>query len=415
MIGPIASRRAGLMVNTSKTIWTARSSAFVLPKMASQSKPNARSSIQQNRFLSSSPIIRAANPQSGKPASDNFEHMIKNAKEEAKGVGSSISSAVAGTSSTSESANASQAKEAGQTNELVSDAKTIVGEMVQRVPKPALLWGAAGIVPYVSTAGASIYLARQAQLVAQGLDSHIDFETASALLLHAENVQITFGAVLLSFLGAIHWGFEFAKFGGEVGNRRYFLGLVPVMVAWPTLMLTPQLALVGQWAGFVLTWFIDLRATSDGWAPKWYSSYRFGLSLAVGISIIATLAGTNYYDSNSSRSSAKGIGRRLSKVTADASEKTEDMVQRVAQGDRGTPVHQEKVGGDVQAEKTGAQGDSFVKIRNPKRELEERKKKEEEEKKKKEEEKKKKDEEAKKKDDDEGEKKDGEEKKDDKE
>ncbi|PWN33537.1 uncharacterized protein FA14DRAFT_164948 [Meira miltonrushii] len=384
-----------------------------MPKIAALTKTNT----VQHRMLYTSPIIRAANPQSGKPASDNLGHMVKNVKEEAKGVGASIGSAVAGTSSTSSSdpANDSQAKEAGQTNELVSDAKTIVGEMVQRVPRPALLWGAAGIVPYVSTAGASVYLARQAQLVAQGLDSHIDFETASALLLHAENVQITFGAVLLSFLGAIHWGFEFAKFGGAVGNRRYFLGLVPVMVAWPTLMLTPQLALVGQWAGFVLTWFIDLRATSQGWAPKWYSSYRFGLSLAVGVSIIATLAGTNYYDADNSRSSARGIGRRLSKVKAEASENTEDMVKRIAAGDQGTPVHQEKVGGDVQAEHTGAQGDSFVKIRNPKREEEERKKKEEEEKKKKEEEEKKKKEEKEGGEEKKEEKEGGEEKKDDKE
>lgn len=400
MIGPVASRRAGLLVNTSKTMWSARSGAVTMPRIAALTKTNSTTNqSQQCRLLYTSPIIRAANPQSGKPASDNLGHMVRNVKEEAKGVGASIGSAVAGTSSTSssQSATESQAKEEGQTNELVSDAKTIVGEMVQRVPRPALLWGAAGIIPYVSTAGASVYLARQAHMVAQGLDSHIDFETASALLLHAENVQITFGAVLLSFLGAIHWGFEFSRFGGAVGNGRYFLGLVPVMVAWPTLMLTPQLALVGQWAGFVLTWFIDLRATSQGWAPKWYSSYRFGLSLAVGISIIATLAGTNYYDTDSARSSARGIGHRLSKVSAEASQKTEDMVKRIAEGDQGTPVHQEKVGGDVQAEHTGAQGDSFVKIRNPKREEEERKKKEEEEKKKKEEEAKKKKEESKKK------------------
>lgn len=43
-----------------------------------------------------------------------------------------------------------------------------MGEMMQKVPKPALLWGSAGIIPYVSTAGASVYLARQTQLVAEG-------------------------------------------------------------------------------------------------------------------------------------------------------------------------------------------------------------------------------------------------------
>lgn len=125
-----------------------------------------------------------------------------------------------------------------------------------------------------------------------GLDSHIDFETASALLLHAQNIQVQFGAILLSFLGAIHWGFEFSKYGGEIGNRRYVLGLIPIICAWPTLLLAPQMALVAQWAAYVVTWFIDLQATSRGWAPSWYSSYRFGLTAAVGLSIIATLAGT---------------------------------------------------------------------------------------------------------------------------
>lgn len=98
--------------------------------------------------------------------------------------------------------------------------------------------------------------------------------------------------MLLSFLGAIHWGFEFSKFGGEIGNRRYVLGLIPIVCAWPTLLLDPQLALVGQFAAYVVAWFIDLRATTAGWAPSWYASYRFGLTTAVGLSIIATLAGT---------------------------------------------------------------------------------------------------------------------------
>lgn len=73
-------------------------------------------------------------------------------------------------------------------------------------------------------------------------------------------------------------------------------------------------------------------------------------------------------------------------MTAGEVEKNAQTIKRVAQGKRSTPVYQEKVGGDVEAEKAGDEGDGFVKIRNPKREEEERKKKEEEEKKKKEEE-----------------------------
>ena len=32
------------------------------------------------------------------------------------------------------------------------------------------------------------------------------------------HVQVTYGAVLLGFLGAMHWGLEFAKYGGEQGT-----------------------------------------------------------------------------------------------------------------------------------------------------------------------------------------------------
>ena len=43
----------------------------------------------------------------------------------------------------------------------------------------------------------------------------MDLDTAQALLLHAQNLQLTYGAVILSFLGALHWGFEFAGYGGH--------------------------------------------------------------------------------------------------------------------------------------------------------------------------------------------------------
>jgi hypothetical protein len=45
----------------------------------------------------------------------------------------------------------------------------------------------------------------------------VDAETALQLLNQIHHVQVTYGAVLLGFLGAVHWGLEFAKFGGEKG------------------------------------------------------------------------------------------------------------------------------------------------------------------------------------------------------
>jgi hypothetical protein len=81
-----------------------------------------------------------------------------------------------------------------------------------------------------------------------------------------EHIQITYGVAILSFLGAIHWGFEFSKVGGEQGWRRLAIGVVPVLFAWPTTFLTHGVALAAQWAGFTGLWFLDQKATSKGWS-----------------------------------------------------------------------------------------------------------------------------------------------------
>ena len=125
--------------------------------------------------------------------------------------------------------------------------------------------------------------------------TRFDLETSLALLHHVELLQIQYGALILSFLGAIHWGFEvrlsatsvprahraelppfvsqFAGFGGQKGISRYMLGIAPVLVGWGS-MLVPgsQLALITQWAGFNALWFVDQKATNQGWTPKWYST-----------------------------------------------------------------------------------------------------------------------------------------------
>ncbi|SNX86577.1 uncharacterized protein MEPE_05286 [Melanopsichium pennsylvanicum] len=391
MIGAAASRSflsAGL-----------RTQRIAIPNVTSFAARRSVLARVQLRALHNSAQRDAANPQSGKPASDSWSHTKQNIKEEVKSVRSSVESAIAGGSR----GEAIEADDSGTSAggggpsgaaEILKDAKSITGEMAQAVPQPALLWGTAGIIPYVSTAGASIWLARKEHLVSLGLDKSMDSETASALLLHAQNIQVGFGAVLLSFLGAIHWGFEFSKYGGRLGNRRYAIGVLPLVLGWPTMLLAPQMALIGQWASFVAVWFIDLRATTAGWVPKWYSTYRFWLTFAVGTSIIATLAGTNYY-APGSRSTLGGTARKLEEeVKADGPTKMK-LLEQSAKGNKGGVIKHTEVGGDVEATSSGAEGDSYVKIGNAKRKEEERKEKEEEERKKKEEEEKKKKEEAK--------------------
>ena len=69
-----------------------------------------------------------------------------------------------------------------------------------------------GGLPYLGAAATTVYLARQAQLAASDLVSNIDPGVALTVLDQALNLQVTYGAVMLSFLGKLlllqinsHW------------------------------------------------------------------------------------------------------------------------------------------------------------------------------------------------------------------
>jgi len=123
----------------------------------------------------------------------------------------------------------------------------------------------------------------------------MDPGVALTILDQALNIQVTYGAVMLSFLGALHWGMEIAGYGGQKGYARLALGTAPMLIAWPTLAMQPMTALIVQWVGFTGLWYADSKATGAGWTPKWYSQYRFYLSILVGTCIIGSLAGTSYF------------------------------------------------------------------------------------------------------------------------
>ena len=72
---------------------------------------------------------------------------------------------------------------------------------------------------------------------------------------------------ILSFLGAIHWGLEYAGYGGYHSYRRYAFGVIAPAVAWPTMLMPIEYALITQFLAFNFLYFADTRATVRGWAP----------------------------------------------------------------------------------------------------------------------------------------------------
>jgi len=146
-----------------------------------------------------------------------------------------------------------------------------------------------GGLPYIGASATTVYLAHQAQLAASGAAIGIDPGVALTVLDQALNLQVTYGAVMLSFLGssnyhhhhhqtptrirsteisigALHWGMEMAGYGGHKGYARLGLGAAPMLIAWPTLGMQPMMALLLQWMGFTGLWLADSKATTAGWS-----------------------------------------------------------------------------------------------------------------------------------------------------
>ncbi len=70
---------------------------------------------------------------------------------------------------------------------------------------------------------------------------------------------------------------------------RYAMGVLAPAVAWPTLYMPIHFALTGQFLAFTLLYMADSKATRLGWAPPWYSTYRFVLTFIVGSAILISL------------------------------------------------------------------------------------------------------------------------------
>jgi len=222
----------------------------------------------------------------------------------------------------------------------------ITSAVASSVPKPYVVFGLLGGVPYLAASATTIYLAHQAGLATSGVLTSMDPGVALTILDRALNIQVTYGAVMLSFLGALHWGMEFAGLGGHKGYWRLALGAAPVIYAWPTLALDPTMALIVQWVGFTGLWYADLRATIAGWAPKWYSQYRFYLSLLVGTCIIGTVASTSYW--------GPVAGHGLLAHDLELIRSQRGGIQPEVEG---------QIAGNVEAISTGQAGDAYVMVR----------------------------------------------------
>lgn len=142
------------------------------------------------------------------------------------------------------------------------------------LPKLAIVLGVAGLIPFVmgGIAAASNTDDMQALLVLRGL--------------------IAYGAVILAFLGGVHWGLVLAgrpPSGTPTSTRRehsrLVAGVLPSLVGWAALLVSliglQLVALAILLLGFVGLTLAEAELKRRGLFPPGYLWLRLGLSVVV--------------------------------------------------------------------------------------------------------------------------------------
>ncbi len=129
------------------------------------------------------------------------------------------------------------------------------------LPRSAAWLGFGGLLPFVGLALTAF------------IDRHHGIVWADAL--------VAYGAVILSFVGALHWGFAMALPSMPQALRRncFVWSVVPALLAWPAVMLEPAFGAPLLVAGFVAHIWQDHRLAGRVVLPDWYLPLRRQLSI----------------------------------------------------------------------------------------------------------------------------------------
>jgi Protein of unknown function (DUF3429) len=143
--------------------------------------------------------------------------------------------------------------------------------MNRPLPILATLLGLCGLIPFIACAIASLGLEGDRAMLA----------------------LVAYGAVVLAFLGGVHWGFALADPADRGERQRLVLGVLPSLVGWIALLLTiavqAEAGLALLVLGFLGTTIVEARARNVGLVPPGYMRLRYGLSAAVILVLVVVL------------------------------------------------------------------------------------------------------------------------------
>lgn len=131
--------------------------------------------------------------------------------------------------------------------------------------------GYGGLLPFVALMPASL------------LDHHHAALWSDALY--------AYGAIILSFIGALHWGLAMSL--SELSERQrsshFAWSVVPALIAWPAVFFSPPLAAPLLVMGFIAHYLQDLRLARRATLPGWYLPLRLRLTSVAVVCLVAGL------------------------------------------------------------------------------------------------------------------------------
>lgn len=101
---------------------------------------------------------------------------------------------------------------------------------------------------------------------------------------------VGYGAVILSFVGALHWGFAMSQsdMTTHQRTRSFVWSVVPALMAWVALSMTPKYASLLLVAGFLIHFWQDMCLVALVDMPVWYLPLRLRLTLVACISLLSS-------------------------------------------------------------------------------------------------------------------------------
>lgn len=99
-----------------------------------------------------------------------------------------------------------------------------------------------------------------------------------------------YGACILSFIGALHWGFALARrVPPKVAAFAMVWSVVPSLVAWVSLLLPAPVSLGGVAAGLFVAWLVDAKAWRAYGVAGWFPKLRIALTVGACASLLLAM------------------------------------------------------------------------------------------------------------------------------